>query len=85
MARLLPTTRVWQKPCVIDLPLEPPDAPEFHTRGREIYISAARARRAKPLSFVALREDEGEGVLLTELFCQSDWSPTDMLPQPAVH
>jgi hypothetical protein len=43
-------------------------------------------RQTKPLNFAAmLREDEGEGVLLTELVCQSDWSPTHMLPQPAAH
>jgi hypothetical protein len=78
--------RAWRKPCVVDLPLEPPAAPEFRMRGREICIPAARDRRAKPLSFAAmLREDEGEGVLLTELACQSDWGPTHMLPQPGVH
>jgi hypothetical protein len=44
------------------------------------------ARIPRPLSFAAiLREDEGEGVLLTEHVCQSDWSPSDMQPQPAVH
>jgi hypothetical protein len=40
----------------------------------------------KPLSFLdLLRPDEGEGVLLTERVCQSDWGSTHMLPQPAVH
>jgi hypothetical protein len=38
----------------------------------------------RPLSFAAmLRQDEGEGVLLTELACQSDWRPTDRLTQAA--
>jgi hypothetical protein len=55
-------------------------------RGREICIPAARDRRVKTLPFAAmLREEEGEGVLLTELVCQSDWRPTQMQPQPAVH
>jgi hypothetical protein len=46
----------------------------------------AMARLPKPLSFAAmLRENEGEGVLLTELVCQSDWGPTHRQPQPAVH
>jgi hypothetical protein len=69
-----------------DLPLEPPGTPEFSMRGREICIPAARAHRAKPLSFAAMLrpDEEGAGVLLTELVCQSDWSPTDMLP-PTVH
>jgi hypothetical protein len=53
--------------------------------GREICIPAARDRRVEPLSFAAmLREEEGEGVLLTELACQSDWGPSHMQPQPAV-
>jgi hypothetical protein len=60
---------------------------------REVHIRlpfsaepAPRCSPPKPLSFASmLREDEGEGVLLTELICQSDWGPTDMLPQPAVH
>jgi hypothetical protein len=71
---------------VVSLPMEPPAALEFRMRGREICIPAARDRRAKPLSFAAMmREDEGEGVLLTQLVYQSDWSPTDMQSQPAVH
>jgi hypothetical protein len=62
-----PDTRIQ---AVVELPLEPRAAPKFSMRGREICVSAARDRRAKPLSFGAmLREDEGEGVLLTEL----DW------------
>jgi hypothetical protein len=70
---------------VVELPLEPPDAPEFRMGGREICIPV-RDRRAKPLSFAAmLRADEGDGVLLTELVCQSDWGPTHMQPQPAIH
>jgi hypothetical protein len=72
--------------AVVELPLEPPTPPEFRMRGREICIPAAPDRRVKPLSFAAmLREDEGEGVLLTELVCRSDWGATHMLPQPAVH
>jgi hypothetical protein len=78
-----PDTRIQ---AVVDLPLEPPDAPEFRMRSPEICIPAARDRRAKPLSFAAmLREDEGEGVLVTELVCQSEWRPTHRQPQPAVH
>jgi Bifunctional DNA primase/polymerase, N-terminal len=60
---------------------------------REVHIRlpfsaepAPRCPPPKPLSFAAmLREDEGEGVLLTELVCQSDWGPTPELPPPAVH
>jgi hypothetical protein len=70
--------------AVVDLPLKPPAAPEFRMRGREICIPPPRCPPPKPLWFAAmLREDEGAGVLLTELVCQSDWGPTDMLPQPA--
>ena len=81
MAQLLPTTRVWRKPCVVELPLEPPAAGN-RMRGREICIPAARDRCAKPLSFAAmLREDEGEGVLVTEFVCQSDWGPSGLVVQ----
>ena len=71
--------------AVVDQPLEPPTAPEFRMGGRELCIAAPRARRAKPLSFAAMLrpDEESEGVLLTELFCQSDWTPTDRLTQPA--
>jgi hypothetical protein len=54
---------------------------EAHLR---LPFSAERAPRCPPpkrLSFAAmLRPDEGEGVLLTELACQSDWGSTLMLP-----
>jgi len=59
---------------------------EVHLRLPFSAEPAPRCPPPKPLSFAAmLREDEGEGVLLTELACQSGWGPTDMLPQPAVH
>jgi hypothetical protein len=78
--------RAWQKPCVVDLPLEPPDAPEFSIGGPgNLHFGCARPP-PKRLSFAAmLREDEDDGVLLTELVGQSAWSPTHMQPQPAVH
>ena len=65
---------------------DPPAAvsPEYRIKDRA--IPAPRRPPPKPLSFAAmLREDEGEGVLLTELACQSGWGPTNMLPQRALH
>jgi hypothetical protein len=62
---------------------DPLEEPEFRLVGRQIPHLARRIPR--PLAFAAmLRPDEGEGVLLTELVSQSDWSPTHML-FPAVH
>jgi hypothetical protein len=51
---------------------------------------ASVQHRIDPLHYEAMmqrvcnaREDEGAGVLLTELVCQSDWGATQMQPQPA--
>jgi hypothetical protein len=75
--------RFWSEPHIVET--------ENSLWPREVHIrllfSAEPAPRCPPpmrLSFAAmLREDEGEGVLLTELACQSDWGPTHTLPQPA--
>jgi hypothetical protein len=54
--------------------------------GRRCFDLAQPSIAPKRLSFAAmLRDEEGEGVLLTELACQSDWGPTHLLPQPGVH
>jgi hypothetical protein len=54
---------------------------------RELEPVQSAVELIKPLSFVELfrPDEEGEGVLLTELVCQSDWGPTHMPPQPGVH
>ena len=60
MAQLLPTTRAWQKPCVLELPLEPPDAPEFSMGGREICISSACREPQRPIRLVSpIASDDG--------------------------
>jgi hypothetical protein len=63
---------------------DPLEEPGFRLVDRQIPHLARRIPR--PLAFAAmLRPDEGEGVLLTQLVCQSDWRPTDRLTQSAVH
>jgi hypothetical protein len=67
--------------CQLSGPRAPFCDPARDNAGRQIPHLAGRIPR--PLAFAAmLREDQGEGVLVTELVCQSDWRPTDRPTQP---
>lgn len=67
---------VWREPHIVEEPLADPIAIIVTTPKRawprpHIVVEPSM----KPISFVQLlRPDEGEGVLLTELACQSDWA-----------
>jgi hypothetical protein len=77
---------VWREPHIVEEPLADPIAIIVTTPKRAWPRPHIVEPSIKPLSFVELlRPDEGEGILLTELVCQSDWGPTHMLPRPAVH
>jgi hypothetical protein len=77
---------VWREPHIVEEPFADAIAIIVTTPKRAWLRPHIFEPSIKPLSFLELaRPDEGEGVLLTELVCQSDWGPTHMPPQPAVH